>query len=460
MHIGVLPLARPTFDVAYASARLRAMFRALEDAGFEPFGPRDLLLDAGGASEEAMEEVLAGSPECVLVLQATFTDASFVARLAEATTCPLAIWSPPEPRLGGRLRLNAFCGLNLASHALGLRGRGFAYLYADPDAPGVDVALGELFGGSRQATPLHGKAQAAAVSARAQEPMRIARIGAAPEGFDTCHWTPESAARFAGAQVDEWELDDLFERAGEVADAELARIRSRAAAKLRGLAELDSGEVDRSLRIAGALEVLRSKGGYDGFAIRCWPEAFTEYGGAICGPVSLLGDARVPCACESDVFGAATQVLLQRLCGEAVFLSDLVDVDIADGTGVLWHCGQAPRSMADPESGIRATVHGNRGQALLYEFALKPGRITLVRLSQARQSPKFIVATGEMLRRPLAFSGTAGVVRFDRPAGAVLEDIMNSGVEHHLALAYGDHLAGLESLAARTGLPFLELGRG
>ena len=219
------------------------------------------------------------------------------------------------------------------------------------------------------------------------------------------------------------------------------------------LDELDAGEVDRSLRLAGALQALRAKGGYDGFAIRCWPETFTQYGGAVCGPVSMMGEARAPCACEADVHGAATLVLLQRLSGEPVFLVDLVDLDAADDSGVVWHCGQAPVSMADPEAQMRGTVHTNRRQALLYEFPLKPGRVTLFRLSQAFNSPKVVVAGGEMLRRPLAFAGTSGVVRFDRPARAILKDIMDCGMEHHMAIAYGDHRGTLACARRLAGPP-------
>ena len=172
----------------------------------------------------------------------------------------------------------------------------------------------------------------------------------------------------------------------------------------------------------------------------------------------MMGEARTPCACEADVHGAATLVLLQRLSGEAVFLVDLVDLDAADDSGVVWHCGQAPVSMADPEAQMRGTVHTNRKQALLYEFPLKPGRVTLFRLSQAFNSPKVVVAGGEMLRRPLAFAGTSGVLRFDRQAGAILKDLMDTGMEHHMAIAYGDHRATLASLAAALDLPLVELG--
>ncbi len=39
----------------------------------------------------------------------------------------------------------------------------------------------------------------------------------------------------------------------------------------------------------------------------------------------------------------------------------------------------------------------------------------------------------------------------------VLADIIASGLEHHTALAYGDHRATLRAVAAELGLPLLEL---
>ena len=455
MRIGILPLARPTFDVPFAEERLAAMLAALESPDRAIAGPRALLLEADDA-DAAMTEVLDTAPDLVLVLQVTFTDAGFIARLAGATDLPIAIWAPPEPRLGGRLRLNALCGLNLASHALGRLGRRFSYLYAEPEQAGG--ALHELLSGGRRVEPRDGAATGAAPNAESLEPMRIARIGAHPEGFDTCRYDPDTLVRRAGVEVDELDLEMLFHTARALPEADVAPVRARVEAQLPNLGDLDTGEVDRSLRLAGALARLRENEGYDGFAIRCWPETFTQYGGAVCGPVSMMGEARAPCACEADVHGAATLVLLQRLSGEAVFLVDLVDLDATDDSGVVWHCGQAPVSMADPTAQMRGTVHTNRKQALLYEFPLKPGRITFFRLSQALNSPKVVVAGGEMLRRPLAFAGTSGVVRFDRPAQAILKDIMDCGMEHHLALAYGDHRGRLESLAAALDLPLVELG--
>ncbi|MEO1313816.1 MAG: hypothetical protein AAFV27_08060, partial [Pseudomonadota bacterium] len=105
----------------------------------------------------------------------------------------------------------------------------------------------------------------------------------------------------------------------------------------------------------------------------------------------------------------------------------------------------------------QATIHTNRKMPLLYEFPLKPGRVTFARVSQAHGQPRMVIAGGEMQRRPMAFTGTSGVVQFDRPAEAVLADVIASGLEHHMGLVYGDHRGALRDTAAALGLPVLEL---
>jgi L-fucose isomerase-like protein len=138
-------------------------------------------------------------------------------------------------------------------------------------------------------------------------------------------------------------------------------------------------------------------------------------------------------------------------------MADLVDITPADDTAVIWHCGLAPLSMRDPEVPAEATIHTNRRMPLLHQFPIRPGRITLARLSRARNEPKLMIAGAEVIRRPMAFTGCSGTIRFDRPAGEVCETIMQEGLEHHFALAYGDHKAALRAIATRWKLPVLEL---
>ena len=459
--IGLLPLGRPTFDVELAEAKLAAMLAALDGSSIELLGPRDLLMDmdAGRAAVALLRDE---GIDQLLVLQVTFTDASLIAEVAQSLDKPLAIWAVPEPRDGGRLKLNSFCGLNLASYALGLRHRVFSWAYADPDSVTHDQ-IADLFHGSTVTQPLAASTPSIVANERAKtvvrnlQGKRIGRIGAAPDGFDTCAYSSDSLQTLSGVHVDELELPQLFDQAKQADEAIVADIRQMAAEALPDLDQVDQQELDRSLCLKAALDNIRNSGNYQAFALRCWPETFTEYGGAVCGPVSMLGENKIPCACEADVYGALTQLILQEAAGSPVFLTDLVDMDSADNTGVVWHCGQAPLSMRDTDVDPSATIHTNRKMPLLYEFPLKSGRVTLMRISQSFGDTKMILSGGEMLKRPMAFTGTSGVVRFDRSVEDVLSDLINSGLEHHMALTYGDHRDILLGIAAELQLPVLEI---
>jgi L-fucose isomerase-like protein len=191
--------------------------------------------------------------------------------------------------------------------------------------------------------------------------------------------------------------------------------------------------------------------------VRCWPEFFTELGCAACGAMSMLSDELLPCSCEADVNGTVTQLMLQWLSGEPAFGTDVVSFDLDEDAVVVWHCGLAPLSMADPDVQPRATIHSNRQLPLLMEFPLKPGRVTLARLSEATGSYRLVVGTGEILQAPMSFTGTSGVLRFDRPAAEVLDIMLSEGLEHHVSLTYGDYEPALLALAKMLDLPILRL---
>ncbi|MEO0497395.1 MAG: hypothetical protein AAF141_08490 [Pseudomonadota bacterium] len=457
--VAVLPLGRPTFDVEFAGEKLAAMLALLDSSDARLVGSRELLFDADAA--RAALDALPDEIDLVLILQVTFTDAGMAVEIANRLDAPLAIWSVREPREGGRLRLNSFCGLNLATHALTKSGIELGYLYADPD-PTAAQPLSELLTGGRRTRAI-GRQSVANTTQEAErakvavEGSRIARIGVHPDGFDTCAYDEDELHSLAGVEVEALQLDDLFSQAKASAREDVADVRVLAERDIDGLDQVDADELDRSLRLKVALDHLKAHRKADAFAIRCWPETFTEYGGAICGPVSMMGEARVPCACEADVYGALTQLYLQALTGSAPFLVDLVDIDPADDTAVVWHCGQAPISMRSQRSTATATIHTNRKMPLLYEFTLKPGPVTFMRVSQARGEPCIVVARGEMIDRPMAFTGTSGVFEIEGGAARLLSNTMDAGLEHHMALVYGDWTADIAGLSAALGLPLVEL---
>lgn len=464
-RIAVLPLARPTFDVPYAQEMAAAAFAALDRAGIATVGPRELLFDAA-ATEAALESLAGRQVDFVLLMQVTFTDASMTVKIAERVTAPLGIWAFPEPRAGGRLRLNAFCGLNLAKHALGRAGRKAGWLYAAPDAPeaAADI-LAMARGGQGPAAEPVARSEAASAEAgrRADAALaalrgaRIGLVGEHPAGFDTCRYEPAALSALAGVGVEPIRLDEVFARARAVPADAVAQARAGVSRDIAGLEGVDQDQLDRSLRVYRALEGFAADRDLKGLAVRCWPEMFTDYGCAACGPMGMMTEKGVPCACEADVYGTVTSLLLQEIAGEPAWLVDIVDMDAASDTGVFWHCGSAPLSMADPATPPEAQIHSNRRMPLLAQFGLRPGRVTVARISQAMNAPKMVLAGAEMLRAPLSFTGTSGVVRFDRAAGEVAAVMMEQGLEHHVALAYGEHRPALRAAAQRMGLEIVEL---
>jgi L-fucose isomerase-like protein len=382
--------------------------------------------------------------------------------MARHSRVPVAIWGVPEPRNGGRLRLNAYCGINLAAHALGKAGLTYRWLFSSPDATDIANRLTALAAGSGR-PPAAVERVPSSVDADADRVVeklgraRVSVIGEHPAGFDTCEFDANELHALTGVTVDQVQLEDAFSRAKSAPAARARAHRTEAAKSLVGLDDVDQEQLDRSFRLLCALEDIVDENRADSIAVRCWPETFVDYGCAACGPMAMMNQAGVPSACEADVYGSVTTLMLQELAGEPVWMADLVDVDESDNTAVLWHCGLAPLSMCDPEAQPEATIHTNRKMPLLHQFPLKPGRVTLARLSQARNEKKLMIAGAEVLRAPMAFTGTSGVIRFDKGVAEVCATIMEEGLEHHFALAYGDHLDSLRQVANRLNLPVLQI---
>jgi L-fucose isomerase-like protein len=171
----------------------------------------------------------------------------------------------------------------------------------------------------------------------------------------------------------------------------------------------------------------------------------------------MMSDDLIPCSCEADVNGTITQMILQSISGEPAFGTDMVSLDDKRDALVIWHCGLAPLSMADPDGQKGVTIHSNRKLPLLFEFTLKPGPVTIARLSEASGEYRMLIGRGQIIRAPKSFSGTSGLLQFDRPAREILDGILEKGLEHHISLTYGDHTHELLLLAELLDIPVLQL---
>ena len=470
-RILVVPIGRPTFDLELGAQQVDAAMAVLAGFGIDPAAARTILTETGEL-DARLDVALAdpaGDPDVVVVLQATFSDSSLVGRVADRLASPLVVWSFPEARTGDRLRLNSLCGANLAAYLLRRRARRVEFVHVDPSASAAadivnraidqvtatvpsDVANGDPTGRGA-AAPDAGRMIAARLQRR-----RIGVVGDPPTGFEPCTGDVDEMRAVTGIEVDRVPLPTLFEEA----DAAPAAARAATIARVRAAMDLDQetadAGLDESVALHSGLRSLADRHGWSALATRCWPECMTEYGGAVCTPMAMLTEDGVPGVCEAARYGAATALVLREIAGSDPFVADLVDCDEDDGTSVVWHCGVAPVTLADPDVRPVAITHPNRHRALANQFALRPGRVTVARLSQAGGALSMVIGGGEILHRPRPFQGTCAVLRWDQPVSAVMSTVFGHGLEHHVGIVYGEHGAELESLAAAWHLPVIRLG--
>ena len=438
--IGYLALARETFDVEYAESKFKIAKSLLLSLSPDAIGFENLITNDEDA-DSALSFFNSNDFEKIFLFQTTFTDAKFLLNFAKSIQKPICIVSFPEPRTGGRLRLNSICGLNLAMHSLIKNDITPDFVIMEEDDKANEISFSNFIEGQSGSEKIEWDIASITNSNTdfdySIDKQTIGIIGTRPEGFDTCDYDSNEVTSKLNVSLVDLELEDLFDEAKDIEVETIVKTKSTVSSYLAGTEELVQEEFDKSLSIFHGLENLKDKHNLDAFAIRCWPETFTEYGCASCGPMAMMNEKKVSCACEADVLGGISCNILNQMNNNPSLLVDIVDVDKSDNSLVFWHCGLAPISMAK-EGTARSGIHSNRKKPLLHDFSLKEGEITIFRVSKARGRLQFFVMKGQVLDRPNSFSGTSGVINLGENSAHKLEQMFKGGLEHHVAFTYGD----------------------
>ncbi len=450
LNIAFLPIVRVQFDIALAEQMIQTARQHLQANGFQLLGPKQPVSDLDSA-RAALAKLPASSIDLLLIFQATFADSSMVVALNRAVDAPIFLWAIPEEWTGGRLRLNSLCGINLAGHALTLRNQKYEVAYTQPDDPAV---IGSI--------------HALAAAGRLRKQMQSARLGVVgehPSGMDTCDLDEPRLNSAFGLQIERIPLEEVFSRARGIPKEQNSAVRKNLDTVLDNLDSLQQKPLMGTIGVYNALKDIAEERKLDGLAVRCWPEFFTELGCAACGAMSMLSDGfgganPLPCSCEADINGTVTQLILQLVSGSPAFGTDMVAADLDQDMLALWHCGLAPFSMATPNTPKHGANHSNRGVPLVMDFPLKPGQVTIARVSQATGALRLVLGRGEIIAAPQPFSGTSGVLRLEQPVKEFLDTLLREGLEHHISMVYGDYLGELKEFAALISLPILCLSKG
>lgn len=463
----LVPTARPTFAVDVARERADAARALLAELGADVSGPTQLVMTPDDV--DAAAAYVDGDADLVVNVCASFSDATPALRLYAGLDRPVLLWSFREPGpVGDRLWLNSLCGANLFGHALVRAGGSVRLVYGDPGEAEVADVLREALAGRLPAAPeLPAQQRPRADVAQVQPALdslrgkRIGLVGDAPAGFTPSEYDPRTLADVFGLHVESIGVDEAFARARAVPAAAVDAEQADATKAQPSLQDLDQEQVRRFAAVTAALREWSASDLLSGVAVRCWPEFPTEFGVCPCSALSRLADEGVPTACERDVYGTVTMLLLEALGSGTTYLVDTVDLDADRGVVRVWHCGSAATSLAAEPSEATQYVHCNRKIGVAGNFPLRTGRVIMARLtedpaSSSRTGLRLLLASGESVAEANRFQGNTAAVRLDAPAADFVGGLVTGGFPHHTVLAWTDVRPALRTAADLYGIPVVE----
>jgi L-fucose isomerase-like protein len=274
---------------------------------------------------------------------------------------------------------------------------------------------------------------------------RIAQIGVRPAAFQTVRFS-EKLLQAAGITVVPVDLSEIIAAAGRVRGnsgdlrAKLERIRGYGWIPERVTAD----DVERQARLSVAIDQWMDANGCVASAVQCWDSIEKNYGCATCLSMSLMGEDGRPSACEVDVTGAVSMLVLRLASGAApAFLDWNNNYGTDRSMCVNTHCSNFPKSFIAgdveiSELDVLGTTLGRERCFGAVKGRVKAGPMTFFRMhtDDARGALSAYAGEGVFTDDPFPMDGGIAVCRVEGLRG-LLGRITREGFEHHVSMVRG-----------------------
>lgn len=404
-------------------------------------------------AKKAATAILAEGVNFLVVQSASFAAGELIVPLAK-TGLPLGLWAVPEPRETGVLGLNSFCCINMYASIIKnyLKEHKIKYKWFF-GYPGEKV-FDERF-------TITIKALGAIVKMRKS---KVALIGGIAPGFNDLYFDERLAEARLGVEIKRnhefseikqmalrYSKDDLKDAIDEVKKG-YAQISAKV---LEG--------IEINARVYKAYKDFAAENGYDALAISCWPKIQDELGFLACSTLAKLNQNGIPAACEGDLPGVVSMLMLKYITDDVTMLMDLVAYDEADDTVEMWHCGPAAECYANKNGVCLDCFYENGGngtylrRASIHNLDFKAQPVSIMRITG--EWNKIFIADGSFIdngkKTFIGSSGWLGQLRLNGiPAGAAdfINTIMATGFQHHYPIVSGIITDILMEVAVWLGL--------
>lgn len=437
MKILYLPIGRKTFDLEAAEKKRKDTSAYLNQLRYHIVEPENIITSTEEL-EGFLQRVQYENISLVIYQSVTFADAEFIQKTIEILNVPVIVWSVREPSVGGRLRLNSLTGGNSVSHFLRSANHPYRFIYGNVTEENLQKRLKILLDVHRVIQRLRS--------------LKIGIVGEYPPGFFFSDTKEHLLHEKIGPKIEKFDLHKAFEESKQIPESQYKDMIERAEKQVIGIKKSDE-TVKRFAQFSTYVEKEIISRGISALAIRCWPDFFNELGAAACSTLSQFTEEGIVSSCESDIHGSISMFILRELAGSPPYLGDMVHIDEENNSAVFWHCGAGAYSLAHPASGAKAGVHPNRKLGLAMDFGLKPGTVTMYRLSYTEKDGfRFLVMRGKALDKPQQFHGTSVEVELETDITETLYRLMDQGFEPHYALVYDDVVDELIELGRQLNI--------
>jgi len=440
MKIGLISLSFPNFRYDYAEKYLNITLDKLKDDTNE-IVCSNKTLNTEDAIYAELDRLQSENIDLLIVQCGTYSYGSAMMKIIEKFEhTPLLLWGFQEPIIEGftGLPLNSLCGLNMYGSFLNKVDKKYSYVYGSVDDEKVYEKVRKTI-------------KAIEIKSRLKE-MRFCIIGGRVPGFYLSNVDEIRFRHEIGPEIVYYSIASLLMDAEnmdqEAVDNEVGKIKGEVD-EVTSTIEM----LEKTARIYLAIKSFAQANRIDAFAIKCWPEFQSLFNCSVCGVVSRLNNENIMTSCEGDITGLATMVIQQMITNSPCFFADLVNVNDA-GIAKTWHCGPAPVCLARECAVTKFTEHPTikQGMGIAADFSMKLGRVTMLKLKEAKGGYKFFMAKGEGIEEDRELIANQLDIRFDSPYEKVIDTIMENGIEHHYAIAYADVVDELKEVCKWIGI--------
>jgi L-fucose isomerase-like protein len=413
------------------------------ESGYSPDGAVGNLDQGEAVAEYFVRQKVDGLIICAL----NFGDERSAAKIAEKLGVPVMLYATKEPPAFedpglGRVS-DSYCGTLSIASALYRRKIPFHYSgIFFHDQPSFSEEVVTFLKAVSVVKGLRG--------------ARIGQVGVRPANFETVGYDEVAMIRKFGQNVIYTEVSDIVLRAQGFTDDDpqvLAKIDA-----IRGeVAQVTVANeyLLKAAKMELAVMDFYNRNRLSALAMQCWPNIQSLWGFSTCALFGRLTGQGMLTACEVDILGALAMLVNYRAAlGQTVphFIDWTIQHRMNDNQFLAWHCGNAPACLANDAT--RTALRSRRdmqgvlpidpsdSMAGLYQFQIRPGKVTFCRLQEYDNEWKMLITTGEIIPSDEVLAGTwAWVEVVDHRK--LYRTLVEEGFVHHASMIHDDQTASL-----------------